>query len=192
MGDWWSELSTVQQVYWSITLPSTLIFLILLVLTVFGGDADHMDVDADADADIDGAGGFQFITLKNLIGFFTVFGWSGLSCIDAGLSTNTTVLVSFLSGLGMMVLMAAIFYFMSRLSHSGTMDIRRAIHSVGEVYLAIPAERGGIGKVQIRVQGSLRELEAMTDDLNDIATGKVVLVVDVISDEILLVKNLNK
>jgi hypothetical protein len=187
----WEDLTTVEQVYWAIALPATLIFVILLVITIVGGGSDHVDVDSDADAE--GAGtGFQFITVKNLIGFFTVFGWSGLSCLDAGLDTNTTVLVSSLSGLAMMVAMAAVFYFMSKLSHSGTMKMERAVGAVGEVYITIPGKRNGMGKVQVRMQGALRELEAMTDEESEIRTGKMVSVEKIIGEEILLVKSLNK
>jgi hypothetical protein len=44
-----------------------------------------------------------------------------------------------------------------------------------------------MGKVQIKVQG-LQTLDALTDNEEDIKTGGVVDVVEVINDEILLVK----
>ncbi len=42
-------------------------------------------------------------------------------------------------------------------------------------------------KVHIKVQGSLRELPAMTDDEEEIATGKLIRVKNIINDSILLV-----
>jgi hypothetical protein len=183
MGSWWSELSTIEQVYWGFALPATLIFIVLLVITIFTGGDDH----TDAGDDIDGGEGFQFITFKNLVGFFSVFGWAGLSALDLGVETNLSLIIAFVSGLMMMFIMAAIFYGLSRLTQSGTLRVGSAIGSFGEVYLVIPAKRNGVGKVQIKIQGSLREMEAMTDDEAEITRSRIVKVTDVINGEILIV-----
>lgn len=187
----WSEIGVFEQVFWIITIPATVIFLILLVLTIFGGDADT-DVDVDTDIDSDIASGdsipFQFISLKNIVAFFTVFGWSGIGFIHAGLATWLVILLATICGLLMMVLMATLFYFMSRLAESGTLKMKNAVGKLGEVYLRIPARRGGMGKVQLNVQGSLRTLDAITDDLEEIPTSSIIQVLDVIDDQILLVK----
>ena len=185
----WSETGLFEQVFWIVTIPATVIFLILLVLTIFGGDAD-VDVDTDIDSDI--AGGdyipFQFLSLKNIVAFFAVFGWSGIGFINAGLSSWLVIILATLCGLLMMTLMATLFYFMSRLAESGTLKMKNAIGKLGEVYLVIPASRGGMGKVQLSVQGSLRTLDAITDDVETIPTSSVIQVLDVIDDHILLVK----
>ncbi len=182
MGNW-GDLETLEKIYWIIAIPSTAIFLIFLIISMFAG----ADADADMDADVDGEIGFQFISLKNLLGFFAVFAWSGLACIEAGMSNSATIIVSLLSGLAMMTIMATIFYFMSKLTDNGTLKMSNAVDHIGEVYLTIPAKRAGFGKVQIRVQGRLHELEAVTDSEEDINTGKLVVVKEVINNEILLV-----
>lgn len=187
----WSQVGMFEQVFWIITIPATVIFLILLVLTMFGGDTDT-DVDVDTDIDSDIASGdsipFQFISLKNIIAFFTVFGWSGIGFINAGVASWLVILLATICGLLMMVLMATLFYFMSRLAESGTLKMKNAVGKLGEVYLKIPAKRGGMGKVQLNVQGSLRTLDAITDDLENIPTSSIIQVLDVIDDQILLVK----
>ena len=66
------------------------------------------------------------------------------------------------------------------------------LKSDGEVYLPIGAKRSKMGKVQIKVQGSLRELEAITDDENDLKTGTMVKVLEIVSAELLLVEKLSK
>lgn len=185
----WSEVGLFEQIFWIVTIPATVIFLILLVLTVFGGDADT-DVDTDVDADIaDGDSiPFQFLSLKNIVAFFAVFGWSGIGFINAGLPSWLVILLAVLCGLIMMTLMATLFYLMSRLAESGTLKMKNAIGKLGEVYLVIPAKRGGMGKVQLNVQGSMRTLDAITDDLETIPTSSIIQVTDVIDDHILLVK----
>ena len=76
---------------------------------------------------------------------------------------------------------------MNKLKQSGTLQIKNAVGIIAETYLFIPAKRSGFGKIHIKVQGSLHELQAMTDDEEQIATGKLVKVTSVINDSILLV-----
>jgi ABC-type multidrug transport system fused ATPase/permease subunit len=89
---------------------------------------------------------FQFLTLKNLIAFFTIFGWAGIASLDAGLSAFVTVIVSTMAGLIMMTIMASIAYFMGKLTDDGTLKLQNAIGKTASVYLTIPAKRGGAGK----------------------------------------------
>lgn len=181
---WWDGLNSIQQIYWAIAIPFTLIFLIQTVLTFVGGEIDgDTDMDMDGDGDI----GFQFFTIKNLVAFFTIFGWTGIACLDSGLSMIAVILSSLIAGLIMMSLMAAIFYFFSKLTASGTMNIQNAVGGVGEIYLTVRAKRGNIGKVSLMVQGSLRELEAITDDDEDLKNGMVINVKEVINGNLLLI-----
>ncbi len=193
INEWWEGLSTFAMIYWIITLPASLVFVLQLILTFVGADADHDGLDAIGDADLsvesDAGIGFQFISIKNFVAFFTVFGWSGLACIYGELPVFTTLLVSTASGLLMMVLMASIYYFMGKLTESGTLTMDKAIGKTASVYLFIPPRRKALGKVQIQLQG-YRTLDAMTDEEEQIPTGSIVQVVGVINNDILLVKKL--
>jgi len=190
----WSEIGVFEQVFWVISIPATVVFLILLALTIFGGDVTDVDVSTDVDGGIaDGDSiPFQFLSLKNVIAFFTVFGWSGIGFIKAGMSSGLVVILAFICGLLMMVLMATLFYLMSKLAENGTLVMKNAVGKLGEVYLVIPENRGGMGKVTLNVQGSLRTLDAITDDLEKIPTSSIIEVLDVIDDQILLVKKQGK
>jgi membrane protein implicated in regulation of membrane protease activity len=158
-----------------------------MIATFIGGDVDGDISDVDMEVDGDAGIGFQFFSLKNTVGFFAVFGWSGLACVDAGLSLAATLLISTICGVAMMMLMALLFWSLMRMTSSGTLNLKNAIGKVGEAYLIIPGTRGGFGKVQITVQGSLRELDALTDDAQSIPTGTIVKVLDIIDQHILLV-----
>jgi len=143
--------------------------------------------DVDADIDSDTGIGFQFITFRNLVGFFTIFGWSGIACIEAGMSKPSTIIISIISGLIMMTIMAAMFYFMSKLNDSGTLRYKNAIGATGEVYLKIGANRSRMGKVSVNVQGSMRELEALTDSFTDLESGTIIKVIDITQNGVLIV-----
>lgn len=185
INELWEQAGTFEKVYWAMAIPFSFGLLIILVTTFIGGDVDGGGVDAEIEAD-HGAG-VQFFTLKNLIGFFTIMGWTGIACINLGLGGAATVLISLGAGLAMMTAMAYLFFGMSRMVQDGTLKMERAIGRTGSVYMPIPAQRNGMGKVQITVQGSLRELDALTDHTSDITTGTMVRVSELIDGHMLLV-----
>ncbi|GAB4154574.1 MAG: hypothetical protein Tsb0033_02730 [Winogradskyella sp.] len=191
MTEWFSNLEFLSKLYWSVAIVGSLVFIIVMIMAFLGGDADDIgDLDSDIDSDV--GAGFQFISFKNLVGFFTIFGWSGIACIDADLSKPLTILISVISGLLMMVIMATLFYFVKKLSDSGTLDYKNALDAVGEVYLTIGSDRSRMGKVTINVQGTMRELDALTDSQTPLKSGTIIKVVDVTSNGILIVDRTRK
>ena len=186
---WWQGMLVAEKVYWIIAIPFTVIFIIMMVMTLIGGDIDGAgDMDLDTEIDSDHGIGFQYLSIKNLVGFFTIFGWSGIASLAAGKSMVFTVIVSTMAGLLMMTIMSTIVYLMGKLTEEGNLNLKNAIGKTGTTYLTIPAERKGMGKIQIKVQG-FRTLDAITDEKEDIKTGAVVQVVAVIDNQILLVKH---
>jgi len=192
MEQWFTALPLFEKIYWSTALISSIIFIILVILTFVGGDID--DVDGDVDMEIDGDTGidFQFLSFKNLMGFLTIFGWSGISCLDAGLSKGITIFISVICGLLMMLAMASLFYYLGKLQSSGTLKLKNALNQIGEVYLTVGANKSKIGKVSITVQGTLRELDALTEENRDLVQGDTVKVKEVTNNGILIIEPLNK
>lgn len=191
IGAWWTALETVEKIYWAIAIVSSVFFLIQIALTFMGADAEvdvEMELSTDLDVEGDTGMGFQFFSLKNLLGFFTLFGWTGLGCLDMGLGLFPTLAFSTASGLVTMSVMATIFYFMSKLTDSGTLSMRNALGKTGTVYLVIPASRAAAGKVNLEVQGRSLELNAITDDESEIPTGSIITVLEIVNNSLLLVK----
>ncbi len=189
MNEWFSELTTIEKIYWIVAVVSSVFFLIQMISVFVLGDLDvQVAGDTDIDIEFDDGIPYQFFTLRNMVGFFTVFSWTGLACISAGYTVTTTLIISFISGLVMMAIMSTLFYFLSRMVSSGTMNYKNAIGKIATVYIPIQAKRGGMGKVQIEIQGSIHELDAMTDEDLDFATNSIVEVEKIISGNILLVK----
>jgi hypothetical protein len=191
MSEWFSNLELLAKIYWLIAIIGSLVFTIVMILAFTGGDANEIG-DTDTDIDADTGIGFQFITFKNLVGFFTIFGWSGIACLEAGFTKPISIVIAFICGLFMMVIMAAMFYFMGKLTDSGTLIYKNAINAIGEVYLTIGANRTKMGKVSVRVQGALRELDALTDSFTELKSGTIIKVVDVTENGILIVDQTRK
>lgn len=191
MTEWFSALSGFEQVYWLFAGVGSMLFLFVLVTTILGGEADGLDGDVDVDVESDTGIGFQFLTFKNLVAFFTLFGWIGISCISYGMGKGMTVVLSIIAGLIMMFIMAFLILQISKLVSSGTLQMKNAVGHLGQVYLTVGASSSRVGKVQVTVQGTLRELEALTNETSDLETGTVVKVTGVTDNGMLIVEKVN-
>ncbi len=185
LSEWWSGLSIVLKIFWALAIPFTLIFVLQVILSFLG--TETIDDVPDVEISSDHGAGFQFFTIKNLVGFFTIFGWVGIAMVESGASAFVSVTVATISGVLMMGVMAGMFYLLMKAQSDGTMKIEKAIGQTGEVYLTILSRRGGMGKVQVKVMGALRTLDAMTDDEFDIQTGKMVRVANIVNENTILV-----
>ncbi|QNO15425.1 hypothetical protein HYG86_11950 [Alkalicella caledoniensis] len=196
MIEWLTEVLVFEKVYWYLAIPFTVLLVIQLISTFVGlggnSDLDGGDDGGDIGDDGDIEPGFRILTVRNLVTFFAVFGWSGITFSSLGFGQVITALISTILGIIMLLVVSALFYFIIKLAYSGTMDIQRAVGATGEVYLPIPANRSGVGKVNITFQGSFRELEAMTDEGRKIPRGAMITVKAVVNNSILLVEKTNK
>ncbi|HPE57036.1 MAG TPA: hypothetical protein P5514_07275 [Bacteroidales bacterium] len=218
MNEWWEALTAFEKIFWYIAIPFSLILIIQLIMTFVGmgdGDTDvgvgsdlgDMDLDMDGDIDFDSMDmqtesdfsvsdmdpSFNFFTIRNFIAFFTLFGWGGIAAWTEGASRPWTIVIAVIAGLIAMTLNASLFYFMSKMQdQGGGLKIQNALGQIGDVYLPIKAEGGNVGKIQVAIQGSIREMQAITKDKFDLTTGSVVKVIGVVSNSILVVEKLNK
>lgn len=183
MLEWFNTLTSPEQIFWIIAIVSTVIFSFVLIGTFFGGDAD-------GDVDLDTGAGFHFFTFKNCVAFFSIFGWVGIACLYQGYGLITSIIIAFVCGILMMFVMAGLFYYVNKMTESGTLEYKNALNSTGEVYMDVGRQRTRMGKVQIRVQGTLREMEALTDFDHDIKRGTLIQVESVTANGILIIKPL--
>jgi membrane protein implicated in regulation of membrane protease activity len=197
IATWWADLSPVMKLLWSVTLTATLIFVIQTVMTFLGADADGTDFDMDVDTSMDGSdlsnieGGSNLYTFRNLVNFFLGFGWSAILLQPSVKSTALLIFVSVLVGVALVVAVMYLFKWLSSMQQSGNINVyKSAVGCQGKCYLRIPAERGGEGKVQITIQGAVREYNAVTDG-DEIKTGASVKVLEAVDANTLLVEELN-
>ena len=192
---WFNALDPSMRIYWGIAIFASLVFLIQMIMTFIGiGDADGADADFDLGSDADGdtldAGGtLQLFSVRNIINFLLGIGWGGVCFSQSIHNTTLLALVALLTGclfVGVFILM---FRQLMRLEHNGSFDIREAVGQVADVYLRIPGQRQGEGKVQFSFHGSVQELPAITDG-NPIPSGQKVRVREIIGQHTLLVETL--
>ena len=197
IATWWADLSPVMKLLWGVTLTATLIFVIQTVMTFLGADADSTDFDVDVDASMDGSdlsnidSGANLYTFRNFVNFFLGFGWTAIILQPSVKSTAVLVIISVLVGIALVALVMYMFKWLYSMQQSGNINVyKAAVGCQGKCYLRIPGERAGEGKVQITIQGAVREYNAVTDG-DEIKTGASVKVVEAVDGNTLLVEELN-
>lgn len=183
--EWYQVLPVVLQVFWGCALVSSAFFLLQTILMLVGMDSGDVDVDTDT---LDLGGGLSLFSIKNLVNFFLGFGWAGVSLYTQVDSVLWLSVLAVLIGLSFVVLFLFIAKKMMKLETNGAFRIDDCCGQLADVYLRIPAARQGCGKVQISVNGSVYERDAMTDG-EAIPTGNKVHICEVLDGTILLVKN---
>lgn len=199
MIDWWNTLSLAMKILWAVTLTSSLIFIIQTILTFLGADADGAGFDINSDIDL-GAGdagfdvssehssGIGLLSFRNLVNFCLGFGWTAILLSEEVQSTSLLLVISTIVGIILVALVMLMFKWISGMQQSGNINIyKSASDCQGTVYLTIPAERAGAGKVQISINDSIREYDAVTDG-PELKTGSKIRVIDAISSTTLLVE----
>lgn len=217
MHEWWEAMASFEKVFWYIAIPFSVILVIQMILTFVGigqggatdagggiSDVSGLDLEAGGDISLDDIDDsmiteaseisgieephFAVFTFRNFVAFFAVFGWTGIAGIHNGLSTFWVILIAVVCGLAIMLVVSALFYFISKLADSGNIDIRNALNQIGNVYIPIKANAENIGKIQLNIQDSNREMRAITKQWEDLPTGTVVRVIGIISGNILVVE----
>ncbi|MDR1341011.1 MAG: hypothetical protein LBK58_13305 [Prevotellaceae bacterium] len=185
MEEFWVSLDVFEKVLWSIAIPSSIVFIIQTVMTFVGMDA-HDGMGAEFDGSEGDPSPFQLFSFRNLINFLLGFSWAGISLSGNVESEALIVILSTLGGLLLVTVVMLIFYYMSRLGQSGNINSRDAIGKTAVVYVPISEKRSRAGKIQITINGSICEYDALTDG-DSLRTGEPVVVESVINGNLLLV-----
>ena len=195
LSEWFNQLDPTLKLFWGIAIFSSIVVLIQTTMSFVGmGDVDTGDVDVDFDADtdanadsLDHAGAMHLLSIRNVFYFLLGFGWAGVSLWNT--IPNRALLCA--AGVLVGVIFVAIFLFlflqMMKLQSNGAFDINDSVGKVCDVYLRIPANNQGLGKVQISFNGSVQELDARTVG-EQIPSGSKVRVLRVIDKKVLEVE----
>ena len=214
MQTWWESLTQILRILYCIAIPSSLILILQMLLSMMGGHHDagiefsdtsgiddlNLDLDGDGIPDIlesdftpeaDGGnpadfGALKLLTMQTILTFLAVFGWVSIICISSGLSNIIGILIGAVCGLSMMLLVAKIVQATAKLAENGTLNLKNAIGENATVYIPIPPKNQGTGKVTMQVQGRFCELDAVNAGEELLQTGAQVLVSDVVGDTLVV------
>lgn len=178
-------------------LAGATLMLLQFVMGLFGFGDHH---DTDAGHDFHGAGGHDahhghhgadhehgswfvgVLTLRTLITALTFFGLAGLASYGDGEQVLLNLMIALAAGVGAMFLVAFLMRSLHRLKADGTVRIDRAVGQKATVYLSIPGQRAGAGKVTLNLQNRTVEYQAVTAH-EPLPTGARVVVTAVVGPD---------
>lgn len=163
--EWFTNLRVWEQIYFWLGIVSSVFLvvqIIMLCFTSFGGD---VDIDGDGDIDVDNDSGVSLFSVKSITAFFAVGSWAGLlTCSLASDSLQwLSALVAVLAGLAAWAVVVVLMRAMLKLQCNGALQTEKLVGQRATVYVSIPAERSGRGKITLNAQGRFIELDAVTD-----------------------------
>ncbi|MGE0569322.1 MAG: NfeD family protein [Bacteroidia bacterium] len=183
------NLDPLLRAFWFIAIPVSLIFIIQTILTFIGADASD-GIDADFDSNLDGTDApFQLFSLRNLINFLLGLSWTGISFYNTISNIPALIILSLIVGVLFVYFFFIIIKQIQKLAENNSFKISNTLNKTAEVYLTIPENKKGKGKIMISVNGSFHELSAMTEN-GKIESGSVVKVVKIESDNVLIVETI--
>lgn len=148
-------------------------------------DFSHHDVNSPSDlAD------FRLLSVQSVIAFLTIFGWSGITAISNGMAEWAALLLAAVLGFGAMFIVSKIIQWSSKLAQNGTFNMKNILGESGTVYIPIPENHKGMGKVNVSCGERFMEFDAVTEEQETLKTGETVRVVDIIGGGTLVVERI--
>lgn len=194
INEWWTSLDLFMKILWGIATATSVIFIVETILTFIGLDHDvEFETDFDTpDGSFDSEPSMNLYTFRNLVNFLLGTSWTAILLEKQIASKTLLMAIAVLAGALLVTAVMYLFKWLSKMQQSGNIDIRKeAAGCNGKVYLTIPAERKGMGKVQISINESIREYDAVTDSDEDLKTGTNIRVIEAIDASTLLVEEIN-
>lgn len=200
MLEWWNGMDLAEQIFALIAIPSTLVIVVQTVLLLFGIGGDDMDadgIDLNGNGEIDtpgdgGSDGLALFSLRGIMAMGAVGGWSGLVMYGAGINIVVSIVFAVIFGFLALVGIAYLMKLAMSLQQNGNIDLGTAIGKVGTVYIPIPPDMKGSGKVNITVQERFIEVNAVTKSDRRLATGESVRVTATDETGLVVVEPVNK
>jgi hypothetical protein len=162
-------------VLWGIALFGSAI-LVMQIISMFLG-LEHFSHDIDSSVDIHGAShdsgygtdhgfmaGLKLFTMRNMVAFICMFGWTGIVMLEYTTSKMLICLISFIVGCFAMLVMALSFKIVMGLQTSGNINEASFVGKEATVYIAIPEKGKGIGKINFNIGGTLQERQAISNN----------------------------
>ncbi|MGE3165648.1 MAG: hypothetical protein AB7O52_12130 [Planctomycetota bacterium] len=159
--------------------------IVLMSLGFDHGDGGFADFQLD-EAGIGGHEFFDYLSLKAIVAFLTFFGLGGLllNALDWRPFPGSTVVGSLGAGLVAFYVVGIIMKSFQRLQARGNVSLANAVGKTATVYLKIPQQNQGAGKVTVEIQNRTVEARAVTTGA-ELNTGAKVQVIAIVAPDTL-------
>lgn len=174
--EWWDGLALSAKIFAAVAIPATVIMFVQAVLLLIGIGVDT-DIDGDGVPDAGGGDdGLGLISVRGIVAFFSIGGWSGFAADAGGLPVPVSTLIALTAGTLSLLGVAILFKSIYKLQGSGNLSLENAVGKTGKVYLTVPPKGKGHGKINVIIQDRLAEVDAVNDGDEEIHTGESVFI----------------
>lgn len=205
---WWESLTDYQQILFIVAVTATVIMVLFIILMLIGFDNSEfdgvddlgMDMDVDVDVDVDGfdidsindeplssIGGLKIFTIRGTLAFLSMGSWVTMLLVDY-MHPLLATLIGAVVGLISAFLLALALKKAMKLESSGNIDYRKAIGKPAMVYLRVPKENNGKGKVNLILEDRFIEVNAITKGDEDLLVNQEVMTIGVYDMTTLIVE----
>ncbi len=150
------------------------------VMSLFGGDHGDMHHDVGDPAGHDAAA--NLISVRSVSAFIAFFGLASWGALKAGWNPYASLAVGLFAGTVMLIGVALLFRLPTKMHSEGNLEPQNAVGAVAHVYLRIPANNAGKGKITLVLQGRTAEFHACTRGA-EIPTGAEVRIAKLITSD---------
>ncbi len=177
---WWNSLEVGQQIFLSIAIVSSTLWVILLILNTLGYDStpDHKKDSR------------KTLATYLILTFFTLLGWVG-SLLYALLTEDILQIILYSSAAGI----AGVAFHRWLYPDIGARYKKKTpdsmLASTGKVTRPIPPHRNGFGKIHLNIDRNRIQMEAITAG-QELPRGAKVKVIEVLDDKVVLVESLQR
>ena len=200
--EWWNSLGPIiRGFYISAAFFSVfLVWQLAAALIGLAGDSGDADLDSadghDIDHDLatqdahDTTIAFRLLSIRSILAFCTLFSWAGAMYMQTGSSLSMALFYAVLWGGAAMLIVAAFFHIMRRMTESGNLQVASCVGTQGTVHIDIPKDAAG--EARVTVDGVIQVLRARSAGGEAISAGTVITVTRVMGPNTIEVKSEDK
>lgn len=178
MQKWFETLMIYEQILWIISIGFSIVFFYQILSTVIrkrpGKRREYIYSG--------------LVSFKNIVAFFSVFGWVSISSLYQGYTLTTSLIIGAVSGIIVMLVMSVLFYYVQKAKENSKPEKPKRITTTGKVIETIGKKRSSMGQINIKIDGVNKNMDALTDFEHDIISGTKVRVESVTSSGIFIIK----
>jgi hypothetical protein len=158
-------------------------FILLQSLMGLLGLGDHDPAGGDLPEHVHASDGLNLLSVRAISAGLCFFGLMGLVVREWGGSMVFALPAALAAGLAVAAAIAFAMRGMRRMESDGVLRMEGAVGRNATVYLSIPGQLSGPGKIHLFLQGRTVEMKAVSRDA--LPTGAPVIVVDVVAPDTL-------
>jgi ABC-type transport system involved in cytochrome c biogenesis permease subunit len=175
------------QTFWYIAIPVSMVFLFQAIMT-FAGMGMDMDISDDFHLE-DPSGVVGYFTIRNGINFLLGFSWAGI--IFHPTISNKFFLI--IAAIAVGIVFLTLYFYLAeqvrKFEEDNTFNPTELVDKEAKVYLKIPANGLGYGKITVSHKGTSHELDAYAENV-ECATGATVIIKEINAENQIVVSAL--